>query len=135
VHATNRAGGATEHLNSTILQTSPDIFWDEDRYERWLSVVSHELFHVWNVKHVRPAGIKPYDYTDENYTKLLWVAEGTTSYYDDLMLVRAGIQDGGGPRGGSRAWPSRASTRGSSSTGARPTASTPPSASTRRARW
>jgi len=93
VHATNRAGGATEHLNSTILQTSPDIFWDEDRYERWLSVVSHELFHVWNVKHVRPAGIKPYDYTDENYTKLLWVAEGTTSYYDDLMLVRAGIQD------------------------------------------
>lgn len=93
VHATEEAGGATEHLNSTILQTSPRSLTDEERYERWLGTVSHELFHVWNVKLMRPAGISPYDYTAENYTRLLWVAEGTTSYYDELMLVRAGISE------------------------------------------
>lgn len=93
VHATEEAGGATEHLNSTILQTSPRSLTDDERYERWLGTVSHELFHVWNVKLMRPAGISPYDYAAENYTRLLWVAEGTTSYYDDLMLVRAGLRE------------------------------------------
>lgn len=93
VHATDEAGGATEHLNSTILQTSPRSLTDDERYERWLGTVSHELFHAWNVKRMRPAGLSPYDYTSENYSRLLWVAEGTTSYYDGLMLVRAGLRE------------------------------------------
>lgn len=93
VHARDGAGGATEHLNSTILQTSSTTLSDDSRYTRWLGTVSHELFHTWNVKHSRPAGLSPYDYQKENYTTLLWVAEGTTSYYDDLMLVRAGITE------------------------------------------
>lgn len=93
VHARDGAGGATEHLNSTILQTSSTTLSDDSRYNRWLGTVSHELFHTWNVKHSRPAGLSPYDYQKENYTTLLWVAEGTTSYYDDLMLVRAGITE------------------------------------------
>ncbi|MFN9994112.1 MAG: M61 family metallopeptidase [Phycisphaerales bacterium] len=83
--------GGTEHLNSTIIQARPDIFTDRKRYESFLSLASHELFHTWNVKQMRPAGLKPYDYMRENYTKLLWVAEGTTNYYDTLMITRAGI--------------------------------------------
>lgn len=93
IHATKRARGATEHFNSTIIQYPPDIFHDDDRYLGFLGIVSHEMFHTWNVKRFRPAGIKPYDYTNENYTQLLWVAEGTTSYYDDLTLARAGIME------------------------------------------
>jgi predicted metalloprotease with PDZ domain len=50
------------------------------------------MFHTWNVKQFRPSGLQPYDYTRENYTDLLWVAEGTTSYFDDLLLVRSGIE-------------------------------------------
>jgi predicted metalloprotease with PDZ domain/ketosteroid isomerase-like protein len=91
IHARDGAGGATEHLNSTIIQTGFDTLSDDDRYKRFLGTVSHEFFHTWNVKHARPSGISPYDYSKENYTTQLWVAEGTTSYYDDLMLVRAGI--------------------------------------------
>lgn len=83
--------GGTEHLNSTIIQARPDIFTDRKRYESFLSLASHELFHTWNVKQMRPAGLKPYDYMRENYTKLLWVAEGTTNYYDTLMITRAGL--------------------------------------------
>src|SRR5207249_1424292 len=52
-------------------------------YKTFLHTVSHEFFHTWNVKQFRPAGIHPYDYSRENYTELLWVVEGTTSYYAD----------------------------------------------------
>jgi len=95
VHVGRGAGGGTEHLNSTIMQTrSASIEGSVDNsgaYQRFLGLVSHEFFHTWNVKQFRPAGIQPYDYLTENYTKLLWVAEGTTSYYDDLTLARAGL--------------------------------------------
>jgi len=84
-------GGGTEHLNSTIIQTKPENFTDKSRYHNFLGLVSHELFHTWNVKQFRPAGLKPYDYQRENYTTLLWVAEGTTSYYDELLCLRAGV--------------------------------------------
>lgn len=84
-------GGGTEHLNSTIIQTKPDNFTDRGRFNNFLGLASHELFHTWNVKQFRPEGLKPYDYLHENYTKLLWVAEGSTTYFDTLMLVRAGI--------------------------------------------
>ncbi|MCA9279264.1 MAG: M61 family metallopeptidase [Phycisphaeraceae bacterium] len=92
LHVGNGIGGGTEHLNSTIMQTSHG-FSRGNRYNGFLGLVSHEFFHTWNVKQFRPAGITPYDYEKENYTTQLWIAEGTTSYYDDLMLVRAGLID------------------------------------------
>ncbi len=91
VHSAPGIGGGTEHLNSTIMQTRPSTWTDDGAYERFLGLVSHEMFHTWNVKRLRPAGLVPYDYQRENYTDLLWVAEGTTSYYDDLTLVRTGL--------------------------------------------
>ncbi|TLY32447.1 MAG: M61 family metallopeptidase [Ignavibacteria bacterium] len=91
VHCTPRSGGGTEHINSTILGTSPFIFKNPDSYKGFLNLVAHEYFHTWNVKQLRPKGLVPYDYTRENYCRELWIAEGTTSYYDNLMLVRAGF--------------------------------------------
>ncbi len=95
LHVGPGLGGGTEHLNSTIMQTRPTSFTSERSYQGFLGLVSHEFFHTWNVKQLRPAGIHPYDYEKENYTKLLWVAEGATSYYDDLSLVRTGLIDPG----------------------------------------
>ncbi|MFZ4573784.1 MAG: M61 family metallopeptidase, partial [Phycisphaerales bacterium] len=83
--------GGTEHLNSTVIQAKPAIFDDPTRFRSFLGLASHELFHTWNVKQFRPEGLKPYDYDRENYTKLLWVAEGCTNYYDSVCLVRAGV--------------------------------------------
>lgn len=91
VHCYAGGGGGTEHLNSTIMGCNPSAFDSSDSYRRFLGLVSHEMFHTWNVKQLRPAGIHPYDYQRENYTRLLWVAEGTTSYYDDLTLARTGL--------------------------------------------
>ena len=91
VHCAPNAGGGTEHINSTILGTRPFIFKNPDTYRGFLSLVAHEYFHTWNVKQLRPKGIHPYDYTKENYSPELWIAEGTTSYYDNLLLVRAGF--------------------------------------------
>jgi len=98
IHAGRGASGGTEHLNSTVMQTSRAALEgsrekNDDAYRRFLGLVSHEFFHTWNVKQLRPAGIHPYDYQRENYTDLLWVAEGTTSYYDDLTLARADLID------------------------------------------
>lgn len=92
IHAQPGSGGGTEHLNSTIMGTRPATFTDDKAYDRFLGLVSHEMFHTWNVKQLRPAGIVPYDYQRENYTDLLWVAEGSTSYYGDLTLVRTGLK-------------------------------------------
>lgn len=95
IHAGRNAGGGTEHLNSTIMQTSKasleGSLSSNSAYHRFLGLVAHEFFHIWNVKRLRPAGLQPYDYERENYTDLLWVAEGTTSYYDDLTLARTGV--------------------------------------------
>jgi predicted metalloprotease with PDZ domain len=73
------------------LQVGRDAFERPKAYRDFLRLVSHEVFHAWNVKALRPAGISPYRYDRENYTKLLWVSEGSTSYYADIMLVRAGL--------------------------------------------
>jgi predicted metalloprotease with PDZ domain len=88
------AGGGLEHLDSTLMLTRRNTTEDDERYERWLGLVSHEFFHTWNVKRMRPAGLGPFDYENEVYTPSLWIAEGITSYYDDLLLVRAGLIDG-----------------------------------------
>jgi predicted metalloprotease with PDZ domain len=91
LHLGLQGGGGTEHLNSTVLQTGPFGFRNPNSYRGFLGLVSHEYFHTWNVKHLRPKGIAPYDYTKENYVYELWVAEGTTSYYGGLMLLRGGF--------------------------------------------
>jgi predicted metalloprotease with PDZ domain len=84
-------GGATEHMNSMIMQTGSYGFRNPDSYRGFLGLVSHEFFHTWNVKRLRPKGILPYDFTKENYAKELWVAEGTTSYYGQMLVLRAGF--------------------------------------------
>jgi predicted metalloprotease with PDZ domain len=86
-----RGGGGLEHLNSTSLQFNRFGFKPESRYRGFLGLVAHEYFHAWNVKRIRPDALGPFDYENENYTKLLWVAEGGTAYYGDLLLERAGF--------------------------------------------
>jgi predicted metalloprotease with PDZ domain len=86
-----RGGGGLEHLNSTALQYNRFGFAPASRYQGFLGLVAHEYFHLWNVKRIRPEPLGPFDYENENYTKLLWVAEGGTSYYGDLLLRRAGL--------------------------------------------
>jgi predicted metalloprotease with PDZ domain len=91
--------GGLEHRNSTALicgrRDLPRV--GESRqaegYTTLLGLISHEYFHTWNVKRMRPAEFAHYDYTAENYTQLLWFFEGFTSYYDDLLLRRAGLID------------------------------------------
>ncbi|WP_345258709.1 M61 family metallopeptidase [Marinicella pacifica] len=83
--------GATEHVNSTIIQSDRFQFKPLKNYFKVLATTAHEFVHTWNVKSYRPAGIAPYDYDAENYSALFWMVEGSTSYYDDLFLLRAGI--------------------------------------------
>jgi predicted metalloprotease with PDZ domain len=84
-------GGGTEHLNSNISMTRPEAFKSERGYKSFLGLESHEYFHHWNVKRIRPSALGPFDYQRENYTRGLWVSEGVTSYYGDLLLRRAGL--------------------------------------------
>ncbi len=84
-------GGGLEHLNSCALITRREIFNNANEYTDFLTLVAHEFFHAWNVKRIRPDALGPFDYNNENYTKLLWVAEGLTSYYEALLLQRAGL--------------------------------------------
>ena len=88
IHCTPKSGGGTEHINSTVIGIRPSDFENEELYKHILRLVSHEFFHTWNVKQMRPKGITPFDFTGENYTEELWIAEGGTSYYDGLMLLR-----------------------------------------------
>ena len=99
LNAVNEGYGGLEHSNSTALicnradlprQTSPHT---PEGYTTLLGLISHEYFHTWNVKQLRPDAFAQYDLTQENYTQLLWFFEGFTSYYDDLLLRRAGLID------------------------------------------
>ncbi|GHF77659.1 M61 family metallopeptidase [Thalassotalea marina] len=91
VHATSGAGGATEHLNSTIIQRSRYSFAERDHYLGFLSTAAHEFVHTWNVKQYRPEGLVPYDYQNENYSNLLWLSEGSTSYLENQLLMRGNL--------------------------------------------
>ena len=86
------AYGGLEHRASTALLSSPFAFSTRKKYEELLELVSHEYFHLWNVKRIRPRALGPFDYTRENYTRALWVMEGVTSYYDRHTLRRTGLQ-------------------------------------------
>jgi len=85
------AGGGLEHDNSTVLMASRFTQKQRAKYVDWLGLVSHEFFHTWNVRRLRPKALMAYDYNQEQYTKELWIAEGLTSYYDDLFVVRSGL--------------------------------------------
>jgi predicted metalloprotease with PDZ domain len=82
-------GGGLEHLNSTSIGLNPSR--QKADPEAGASVTSHEFFHTWNVKRIRPATLGPFEYEHEDYTGNLWVSEGWTSYFGDLTLVRTGI--------------------------------------------
>jgi predicted metalloprotease with PDZ domain len=82
-------GGGLEHLNSTSLTWRRFGFSTEDDWLNFYGLVAHEFFHLWNVKRIRPDALGPFDYTQENYTRLLWVAEGITSYYEGVFPRRA----------------------------------------------
>jgi predicted metalloprotease with PDZ domain len=94
LHLTDKRRGGLEHARSTTLNVSRMGFFPRDAYEETLGLFSHEFFHVWNVKRLRPAAFHPFDYGREQYTRLLWWFEGATSYYEGLALARAGILDG-----------------------------------------
>ena len=91
LHLADKLYGGLEHRNSVSNIIDRWIFQPEKSYERYLGLTSHEFYHVWNVKRIRPRPLGPFDYSRENYTRQLWVAEGITSYYDNLILVRAGL--------------------------------------------
>jgi predicted metalloprotease with PDZ domain len=96
VNAVGEGYGGLEHRASTALICSRNELPREgtaggDEYRTFLGLASHEYFHTWNVKRIRPAAFAPYDLKRENYTTLLWAFEGITSYYDDLLLARAGL--------------------------------------------
>jgi predicted metalloprotease with PDZ domain len=81
-----------EHRNSTVIALGPGYQMDEEeKYEEQLSISSHELFHAWNVKAIRPAEMRPYSYDREQYSRLHYITEGVTTYYGELMVLKAGI--------------------------------------------
>jgi len=101
LNATDDGYGGLEHRNSTaLICTRRDLprlgAKPGEGYTTLLGLISHEYFHTWNVKRLRPAEFARYDYGQENYTQLLWFFEGFTSYYDDLLLRRAGLVDNAG---------------------------------------
>lgn len=84
-----------EHAASTVIALGPSysVMKKEGRYEDLLGVSSHELFHTWNVKRIRPAEMLPYNFSKENYSRLGYLAEGATTWYGDLMLYRSEVFD------------------------------------------
>jgi predicted metalloprotease with PDZ domain len=91
VNFTDTIGGGLEHLNSTMCFLPRLRMMPKEEYDQSMGLFSHEFFHAWNVKRLRPAGLGPFDYSAETYTKSLWIAEGITSYYDDLIIRRSGL--------------------------------------------
>ncbi len=91
--------GGLEHRDSTSLLVrrdelpAPGVEEIDDGYLNFLGLASHEYFHAWNIKRIKPAAFFPYDLARENYTRQLWAFEGITSYYDDLTLLRCGLID------------------------------------------
>mgnify|MGYP001158532873 FL=1 len=80
-----------EHTNSTVIMLGSEKNVFEERYDDLIGISSHELYHTWNIKAIRPAEMLPYDYTKENYSLLGYVSEGVTTYMGDVMLYRSGV--------------------------------------------
>ncbi len=84
-------GGGLEHKNSTMLMSNRWATGTRRAYLAWLGLASHELFHAWNIKRLRPVELGPFNYEDEVHTRSLWMVEGLTDYYGELALHRAGL--------------------------------------------
>jgi len=93
LHLFSQAYGGLEHKDCCSLIYQRFGFRDRDKYDRFMQLVAHEFFHLWNVKRIRPKALEVFDYDQENYTPSLWFCEGTTSYYDLLIPLRSGIYD------------------------------------------
>lgn len=91
LHLADTLYGGLEHCNSTVCLCDKWGFAKPREYEKILSLITHEFFHTWNGKRIRPAPLGPFDYFNENYTRQLWLVEGVTSYYDNLIMCRAGL--------------------------------------------
>lgn len=88
-----KAYHGVEHINSTVITLGPSYDVFDSLYTEFLGVSSHELYHVWNIKTIRPVEMQPYQYDKENYSRLGYVAEGVTTYMGDLVLYEAGVFD------------------------------------------
>jgi predicted metalloprotease with PDZ domain len=93
LHLSPSGGGGLEHKDCCSLLYPRFSFQAGEKHHRFMQLVAHEFFHLWNVKRIRPAALEKFDYERENYTPSLWFSEGTTSYYDLLIPRRAGIYD------------------------------------------
>lgn len=89
IHFTEKSSGGLEHLNSCTIQCNPEDF--TTNYMRFLRLIAHEYFHLWNVKRIKPKTFENFDYNQENYTTLLWIAEGFTTYFELVILLKAGL--------------------------------------------
>ena len=85
------SGGGLEHKDSTVVMTSRWQMRDRQDYVDWLTLVSHEIFHAWNVKRLRPVELGPFNYEQEVHTRSLWAVEGLAVYYGALLVHRAGL--------------------------------------------
>ena len=86
-----KGAGGVEHLTSAAMLSNGEGLVTPQGYRGWLGFASHEYFHTFNVKRIRPIALGPFDYDRENYTNMLWVSEGFTSYFSSLVLERAGL--------------------------------------------
>lgn len=90
-HLAPKLFGGLEHLNSTALQYCSYAISEEKGYKEFLELVAHEYFHLWNVKRIRPKELGPFDYVNEAMTKMLWLAEGLTSFMDQYIIYKTGF--------------------------------------------
>ncbi|HAG79944.1 MAG TPA: peptidase M61 [Cyanobacteria bacterium UBA12227] len=93
LHLSSSGFGGLEHKNSCSLNYPRFGFRAKDKYNRFMQLVAHEFFHLWNVKRIRPKALEKFNYNQENYTTSLWFCEGTTSYYDLVIPLRAKIYE------------------------------------------
>lgn len=91
IHNTENRYNGLEHSHSTVCQVPRWDYFPHSKYCRTMGLMSHEYFHLWNIKRIRPAALESFDYNQENYTKQLWIAEGVTSYYDDYIVYLSDI--------------------------------------------
>ena len=91
LHLSGSGFGGLEHKECCTLNYPRFGFRDREKYERFIQLVAHEFFHLWNVKRIRPKALETFNYEAESYTTSLWFCEGTTSYYDLIIPLRAGI--------------------------------------------
>lgn len=91
LHLSASGFGGLEHKNCCVLNYPRFGFQKKEKYDRFIQLVAHEFFHLWNVKRIRPKALETFDYEQENYTTSLWFSEGSTSYYDMIIPLRAGI--------------------------------------------